>query len=250
MIVVGSFFVVTGGIHLRVRGQGGRALKYAFSARRRPARKHHRHERRVDVGARSGGRCNAAGSHGRLLAAVLIIFCVFDSRHFRKKHPHTSAQTSPRPVETGIAMARPISFSARDSRYVRCRARRMARSNYGFNRRRRLPDFAAADSSRERIHSCADQRSGVDLSRHFRNDNSRSRLHGNARRPARIAFGSTILLRNGRALGVARQYSALSHFPRGGVGIAGSEHGQRSMDFRVHRPARSSPRRNSPVSGH
>jgi hypothetical protein len=33
----------------------------------------------------------------------------------------------------------------------------------------------------------------------FGNDNSRSRLHGNARRPARIAFGSTILLRNGRA---------------------------------------------------
>jgi lipopolysaccharide export LptBFGC system permease protein LptF len=49
MVVVGSFFVVAGGIHLRVRGQGRPALKYAFSARRRSARKHHRHDRRVDV---------------------------------------------------------------------------------------------------------------------------------------------------------------------------------------------------------
>jgi Na+/H+ antiporter NhaD/arsenite permease-like protein len=42
------------------------------------------------------------------LAAVLIIFCVLDSLHFRRDTPHTSAQTSPRPAKAGIAMARSI----------------------------------------------------------------------------------------------------------------------------------------------
>jgi Na+/H+ antiporter NhaD/arsenite permease-like protein len=179
------------------------------------------------------------------LAAVLIIFCVLESLHFRKRHPSDEGANESAAGETWhcdgatnfifmlVLLAALIAAPAGWREVIMVS---IAVAAYLFTPRQihRANDFTFAP-----IKEVA-----WIFSRHFPNDASRSRLHGNARRPARSAFGFAILLGNGRALGVARQCSDLSHFPRRGIGVAGSEHGQRGTDVRVHFQARSSPRRN------
>ena len=188
--------------------------KYAFSARRCSARKHHRHDRRVDVADPPVDRDEPKS----LRRNTHRVFHFHGEQHRRRAPPGRPAVVSRlserRPVLVGVATllapmvgyarcrarhllcARQSAFSeetplrrarkrvrarrklalrwrdqfhfhARDSRCAHCRARGMARTDHAFNRGRCLPGYAAADSSRERIHFCTDQRSGVDLSRHL-----------------------------------------------------------------------------------
>jgi hypothetical protein len=79
------------------------------------------------------------------LAAVLIIFCVLDSLLFSEETPLTRARKRVRARrKLALRWRDQFHFHARDSRCAHCRGRGMARNNYGFDRGRSLPVYAAA----------------------------------------------------------------------------------------------------------
>src|SRR5215471_14246797 len=87
MVVVGSFFVISGGIHLRAKGPSGPVSKHAFSVVRCSVCQSDWNDRSVDV-AYSSMDCDEPRTHG---ANAYRVFHFSNQQYWRRAPAHWSA---------------------------------------------------------------------------------------------------------------------------------------------------------------